>query len=328
MRQWKLALVCAAALFTLSLATACNRGSKKQAGQVTVGVVLKTLSSPYWQTVQAGLVNQAKDDGIRVDVIGPPTEDAIEQQINMVQDIMTQDVDVLVFSPSQPNASIKVMDEAKAKGIPVILVDTKMPDGYEDYATFIGTENYAAGVSAAEKIMTIIPKTGKIVIIDGAPGNPSTNQRCDGAEKVFKDNGYNVVTRQPAFSDKNRAYDVMTNILQSDPDIAAVFSANDDMGLGAYRALDQRAKTQNRENSTWVLGVDATNDALDVVIAGGKYITLAQNSYGMGTMAIENAQKLAKGETIDKRIDSGTQMIDTAEAAQTHQAFLKSILPQ
>lgn len=323
MKKLKYVLWCAAAAFMAFAVMSCNRGQgggAKAGGKIVVGTVLKTLSSPYWQTVAAGLQAQAKTDNVELILLGPPTEDAVEQQINMVQDVLTQGIDVLVFSPSQPNSSVKVLQDAKSKNIPVILVDTPMPDGFEDYATFIGTTNNVAGEDAAKELIPRIPPASNVVIIEGAPGNPTTTDRANGAESIFKAQGFTTI-RQPAYSDRNRAMEVMQNILQSTPDVAAVFASNDDMALGAYRALQQLGKTD-----TWVIGVDAINDALDAIINGGKYISLAQRSYGMGTLSIENAVKLVRGETIPKRIDSGTDMINSVEKAQEQKAFLARIL--
>jgi ribose transport system substrate-binding protein len=298
-----LVLVCVAGVFASPKAE-----SAAGSGKLKIAVVLKTLSSTYWRTVESGCDQAAAELGVELIKLGPPTEDAVEQQINMVQDVIAQGVDALVFSPSQPPTAVAVLQIAKAKGIPVILVDTPMPEGFTDYVTFIGTENYAAGVQAATEIMTQIPKGSKIVLIEGAPGNPATTQRADGAEKTFKDNGYVIASRQPGYSDRERAFTVMQNILQSTPDVAAVFASNDEMAHGAYRAINQAGK------SAVVVGVDGNKDAVESVIAGGLYGTLAQRSKRMGYLGVESAIKAVKGEAVEKRIDSGTDMITKKNA--------------
>ncbi|MDR3148162.1 MAG: sugar ABC transporter substrate-binding protein [Treponema sp.] len=300
-----LALVCVVGSFAGPRAEAA-----KGSGKLKIAVVLKTLSSTYWRTVESGCDQAAAELGVELIKLGPPTEDAVEQQINMVQDVIAQGIDALVFSPSQPPTAVAVLQQAKAKGIPVILVDTPMPDGFSDYVTFIGTENYAAGVQAATEIMTQIPKGAKIVLIEGAPGNPATTQRADGAEKTFKDNGYVIASRQPGYSDRERAFTVMQNILQSTPDVAAVFASNDEMAHGAYRAINQAGK------QAVVVGVDGNKDAVESVIAGGLYGTLAQRSKQMGYLGVEAAIKAVKGEAVEKRIDSGTDMITKKNAQQ------------
>lgn len=327
MKTNKLVGVMVCLLFAVSVSGVFAGGQQggttaAKSGQITVAAVLKTTVSPYWQTVVSGLKDGAKEHNVNlIGPLGPPTEDAVEEQINMIQSVISQKPDVLVVSPSQPPATIRVLQQARDAGIKVILVDTPMPDGFNDYATFIGTTNYTAGVDAANMIIASgkVPKGGKIVLLEGAPGNPSMTQRCDGAEKTFTDAGYVIASRQPAYSDKERAFTVMQNILQTTPDVAAVFSANDDQALGAWRALNQAGK-----GSVVVIGVDGTRDALNAILAGQLYGSMGQNSYGMGTIAIENAIKLVNGETIEKSIDSGTVKL-TKDNAQDQITFLDKI---
>jgi ribose transport system substrate-binding protein len=315
--------ICLAAAGLLLMITACNRqqaGGAKTDGQVTVAAVLKTTTSPYWQTVVSGLKDGAKEHNVRlIGPLGPPTEDAVEEQINMIQSVISQKPDVLVLAPSQPPATVKVLQQAKQAGIKVILIDSPMPEEFTDYETFIGTTNYTAGVDAANMIVNAgIPQGSNIVLLEGAPGNPTMTQRCDGAEKAFKDAGFVIASRQPAYSDKDRAFTVMQNILQTNPNVAAVFSANDDQALGAWRAINLAGK------QAVVVGVDGTRDALNSILRSELYGSMGQNSYQMGVLAIENAVKLAKGETIDKRIDSGTTQL-TIDNAQTQIEFLDRI---
>ena len=286
--------------------------------RLKVGVVLKTLSSQYWKIVAAGAKTAAQNNNVDLILLGPPTEDAIEQQINMVQDVLSQNIDVLVFSPSQPAASVNVLLQAKAKKIPVILVDTGMPEGFNDYASFIGTYNLAAGKAGGKALASQLKPGSKVLLIDGAPGNPACNDRIKGAEEVLKASGMIIAAKQPAYSDREKGYTVTQNVLQANPDINGVFSANDEMALGALRAMQQAGKRVP------IIGVDATEDALKSILAGEMYGSVAQGNYDMGLLAIEKAIELKAGKTIEKRIDSGATLI-TKENAQDLLDFRMSI---
>jgi len=260
----------------------------------------------------------AQNNNVDLILLGPPTEDAIEQQINMVQDVLSQNIDVLVFSPSQPAASVNVLLQAKAKKIPVILVDTGMPEGFNDYASFIGTDNLAAGKAGGKALASQLKPGSKVLLIDGAPGNPACNDRIKGAEEVLKASGMIIAAKQPAYSDREKGYTVTQNVLQANPDINGVFSANDEMALGALRAMQQAGKRVP------IIGVDATEDALKSILAGEMYGSVAQGNYDMGLLAIEKAIELKAGKTIEKRIDSGATLI-TKENAQDLLDFRMSI---
>lgn len=282
--------------------------AETKSDKTQIAVVLKTLSSEYWQRVVKGADQAAAEYGVELIKLGPPTEDAVEQQINMVEDALSRKPAGLVFSPSQPPTAVNVLNEAKRLGIPVILVDTPMPEDFDNFVTFIGTENYDAGVAAAEKVAASLGRTGNVVLIEGAPGNPTTTQRADGAGDVFKAKGFNIVSRQPGYSDRERAYTVMQNILQGNKDIDIVFCSNDEMALGALRAVQQAGV------DALVLGTDGNAEALESILAGGLYGTAAQKPEMMGYLGVVNAIKASQGETIDKRVDSGVDIITIVDA--------------
>lgn len=288
------------------------------ADKVKIAVVLKTLSSQYWKIVAAGAKAAAEKNNVDLILLGPPTEDAVEQQINMVQDVLAQKPAALVFSPSQPATAINVLTKVRAAGVPVLLVDTGMPEKFTDYSTFIGTDNIAAGKAGGEALVKLLKKGDKVILLDGAPGNPSMTDRCDGAKQVLEAAGVAIAARQPAYSDREKAYTVTQNILQSTPDVAGVFAGNDEEALGALRALKQAGK------SVPVIGVDANADNLKAILAGDLYGSIAQGNYDMGRLSIEKALEVIAGKTIEKRIDSGATLI-TKENAQQLLDFRNSI---
>lgn len=299
-------------------AMALGIGNASAAEKPKLAMILKTLSAPYWQIVVAGAKEAAEKNGADLVVLGPPTESAVEQQINMVQDVLAQKPDALIFSPSQPPTAVGVLSKfAKAK-IPVILVDTGMPEGFTDYVTFIGTDNFAAGKAGGEALAKVMKKGEKVLLLDGAPGNPAMTDRVNGAKEVLDAAGIVVGARQPADSDRERAFSVTQNVLQSTPDISGVFAGNDDEALGAMRALKQSGK------DVPVIGVNADDDALHAILSGDLYGSVAQSNYQMGVLGVEKALAAIKGEKIDKRIDSGAEFItkDNAQALLDQRAKL------
>jgi ribose transport system substrate-binding protein len=283
-------------------------GSLCAAAPVKMVVVLKTLSSQYWKIVASGAQEAAKKHNVTLTVLGPPTEDAVEQQINMVQDALAGKPDVLIFSPSQPATAVNVLMKAKEQHVPVILVDTGMPASFTDYVTFIGTDNTAAGKAGGKALAAVLKKGDKVLLLDGAPGNPSMTDRVNGAESVLKAAGMVIASKQPAYSDREKAYTATQNVLQSTPDIKGVFAGNDEEALGALRALQQAGK------KVPVIGVDANNDNLKAMLAGDLYGSIAQGNFDMGRLAVEKGLEVLAGKTVAKRIDSGATMMTKANA--------------
>jgi ribose transport system substrate-binding protein len=276
------------------------------AEKIKVACVLKTLSSQYWKIVAAGARDAAAKNGVELTLAGPPSEDDVEQQVNMIEDALTHKPAVLLVAPSQPPTVIPVLEKAKKAGIAVVLIDTDAD--WASKASFIGTTNLNAGKQGGQYLAKLLKKGDKVVLIDGAPGNPSCNDRVKGAEEALKAAGIVVAAVQPGYSDRDKALNVMQNILQAQPDVKGVFAANDEMALGAVRALQQAGKKLP------VIGTDGVADACNAILAGDMAGTVAQQPYEMGKLGIESAIKLAHQHPVQKRIDSGTKILDKSNA--------------
>ncbi|MEW9501480.1 sugar ABC transporter substrate-binding protein [Jeotgalibacillus marinus] len=302
----------------LALIAGCTgdeEGSGGDSSEESVAVVLKTLSSPYWKYVEAGAEAAGKDLGVDVTVVGPSAESQVIEQVNMLEDQVSQSPGAIVVAPSQPDTIIPVMENA-SQSLPVLLVDSDAD--FEGKTTFIGTENYTAGQEAGKLLASMLQEGDKVVLIAGALGNPSTDERIKGAREVLEEAGLEVVAEQAADSDRTKAMSVMENIFEKNSDIKGVFAANDDMALGALRAVEAKG------SDTKVIGTDGTQEAVESILNENLAGTIAQSPYQMGYQGVENALKTIEGEDIEERIDAGIDII-TKENAQEQLEFLNSI---
>lgn len=310
-------------LMTLALVGCSEKEAAEKEGESgksdnpNIVVVLKTLSSPYWKFVESGAKQAFKDLDVDGKVLGPASESQIVEQINMMDDALSKNPDALVSAPTQPPTAIPVFEKYNKKEIPVLLVDTDAD--WSDKTTFIGTDNLTAGKIGGEFLASLLAPGDKIAIIGGALGNSATDERVKGAEEALKNAGFEIVANQPADSDRSKATNVMENILQNHPDVKGVFAANDDMALGASRAIDAKGLDIK------VIGTDGTIEAVESIIAGSLAGSVAQNPYEMGYQSVVNALKAINGEEVDQRIDSGAEII-SSENAEEKLEFLQSLL--
>jgi ribose transport system substrate-binding protein len=303
-------MACVLMILCVTSAFAGGKGdqAKSSGGQLRVAVILKTLSSPYWQTVLSGANEAGKTFNVVIDAFGPPTEDGVEEQINMVQNAIQNKYDAIVFSPCQPPAAVSVLNQAKQAGIPVVVIDTPMPEDFQNYVTYIGSNNYQIGVLGAQEMLKVLTKGAKVLVLEGAPGNPSMTFRADGAEKTLRDAGMEIISRQPAYSDRERAFSITQNVLQTS-DIDAVWGSNDDQAEGAFRAISQTGKT------AVVVGVDGNTSAKESVRDGGLYATVAQSADQMGYLGVQYALDAINGKSVEKQIDAPTPVVTKANVA-------------
>lgn len=303
----KLMISVTAIVLSVSMLAACSSGGGKSEGKsasdkLKVQVVLKTISSPYWKYVEAGAKKAFQDLGVEGKVIGPASEAQIVEQVNMMEDALNDKPDALVVSPTQPSTAIPVFEKYKEKGIPVLLIDTDASD-WADKTTFIGTDNYTAGKLGGEYLASLLQEGDKVALISGALGNPASDDRIKGAKEVLEAKGMVIAATQPADSDKAKAMTVAENILQSNPDVKGFFAANDDMAIGVLSAVEAKGTILP------VIGTDGTIESIESILAGKLAGTVAQNPYEMGYKGVENAVKAIKKEAVDKRIDSGAEII-------------------
>jgi len=226
-------------------------------------------------------------------------------------------VNALVVAPSQPASAIPVFNKAKGAKIPVILADTDAK--WDDKVSFVGTGNFNGGKLAGEYFGKKVAKGGKVVILRGALGDPTHDERANGCVEGLKAAGLEVAVIQPANSERGMAVTVMENIVQSKQEFVGVFATNDEMALGAYKALEAA------KMNVPIVGFDGSPDALTSITEGKLNASIAQSPYNIGFKGVEAAIKAAKGEALDKRIDTGTEVINKDNVKQKSDE-LKKIL--
>ncbi|KZL93460.1 sugar ABC transporter substrate-binding protein [Clostridium magnum] len=292
--------------------------SDKKDGKANVAVVLKAVNSDYWKTVQAGAMDAGKELGVDVKVLGPNDETDIAGQTSLMEDQIVKKVSVLVVAPSQPSAALATFDKADQASIPVVLIDTDAK--WDKKKSFVGTGNLAGGKLGGKYLAEKVGKGSEVVIIRGALGDATHDERVNGAKEELEAAGVKIVEIQPANSDRNKAMSVMENLLQTHPNVKGVFCSNDEMALGAERALKQSNKT-----GVAVVGFDGSADALKSIKAGELTASVAQSPYNIGKLGVETAVKIAKGEKVENRVDTGTKVI-SKENVDAAQAELDKIL--
>jgi ribose transport system substrate-binding protein len=297
-------------LIVALIAVGCGstKTQTQEPAKMTIGVVVKALNSDYWKIVESGAKAAGTKYGVEVKVLGPNAETDVTGQISMLEDQITKKVNALVVAPSQPASAIPVFNRAKTAKIPVILADTDAQ--WDDKVTFVGTGNFNGGKLAGEYLAKKLGKGAKVVILRGAQGDRTHDERANGCIEGLKAAGLDVAAIQPANSERGMAVTVMENILQSKKEFAAVFATNDEMALGAWKALEA-AKL-----NIPVVGFDGSPDALTSIMDGKLDASIAQSPYNIGFKGVEAAIKAAKGESVDKRIDTGTEVINKDNVKQ------------
>ncbi|MFI7129031.1 substrate-binding domain-containing protein [Nonomuraea sp. NPDC050153] len=282
-------LIAGAALACL---TACGGGG--DAGDVKIGMSVSTLNNPYFVRFRDGAQAEAKKLGVTLTVTDAQND--ASQQVNQVQNFTSQNMKAIIINPVDSDAAAPAVKAADRFAIPVIAADRGVNGAA--VAQTVASDNVAGGRLAAQELARLLGEKGNVAVLQGVPGTSAARDRGKGfAEGVAAYPNIKVVARQPADFDRTRGLDVMTNLIQSHPDLAGVFAENDEMALGAIKALGARAGRQVK-----VVGFDGTPDAIKAVRAGTLSATVAQQPGLLGQEAVDAAVKAAKGERVPKTV--------------------------
>lgn len=302
--------IVAVILATLGMGGGC--GQKTPSATYRIAVVTKALDSEFWLALKSGAEAAAREHpDVEVAVLAPEREINIDQQVSILEDQILKKVSALAVAPAGASEVIPVLQKARASGIPVLLVDTDAP--WPDKLSYIGTDNRLGGKLAGEYIARALGGKGKVAVIRGILGVQAHEDRVAGfREAIAAAAAIELVTIQPANSERALAMTVMENILTSHPDVAAVFATSDQMALGAMEALAAR----NLTGKVILVGFDAGKEAVRAVKSGQIAAVVAQHPFLMGRRAVETAIRAIRGEPVEKRIDTGTTLVTRENADQ------------
>ncbi len=296
-------------LLAVGVAAGCSldngdTGSKsedKKEGKLKVGLSISTLNNPFFVTLKEGAEKAAKEANIELTVADAQNDSA--KQINDIEDLIQQGVDVLLINPTDSSAVTSAIESANQANIPVITVDRSAEGG--KVVSHIASDNVAGGKMAGEFLIEKLKDGGNIVELEGIPGSSAARERGEGFHQAI-DGAANikVIAKQAADFDRAKGLSVMENILQSHKDIKAVFAHNDEMALGALEALEAHGM-----KDVWVVGFDATEDAVKAVKDGKMAATVAQKPEMIGEQAVQTALKVSKGEKVESFIPVPLELV-------------------
>ncbi|MET8943936.1 substrate-binding domain-containing protein [Streptomyces sp. NPDC004542] len=298
-----------AAVVTVALvgATSFLHNGSSATATPKMGLSLSTLNNPFFVQIRAGAQAEAKKLG--VDLTVTDAQNDASQQANQVQNFTSSSLGAVIVNPVDSDAASNSVQAADKAGIPVIAVDRGVNKASVD--ALVASDNVAGGELAARTIGEKLGGKGKIVILQGQAGTSAARERAEGFAKGLKAYpGIQVVAQQPADFDRTKGLDVMSNLLQAHPDVQGVIAANDEMALGAVKALGSKAG-----RSVQVVGFDGTPDGLTAVKNGTLYASVAQQPSQLGKIAVDNALKAVQGKKVEETVKVPVKVVTKENVA-------------
>ncbi len=267
--------------------------------QDTLAMVVSTLNNPFFVTMKEGAEKKADQLGYKLIVLDSQNDPS--KELSNVEDLIIRGVKAILINPTDSDAVSNAIRIANQAEIPVLTLDRGASRG--DVVSHIASDNVAGGEMAGKFISEKIGKNARVIQLEGIAGTSAARERGQGFMNAVKSENMDLLASQPADFDRTKGLNVMENMLASKPNTQAVFAQNDEMALGAVRAVQASGK------DILIVGFDGTSDGIAAVKRGLLGATIAQQPGLIGEIGVESAVKVLKGEAVDKNVPVPLMMV-------------------
>ncbi|RBW64981.1 ribose ABC transporter substrate-binding protein RbsB [Vibrionales bacterium C3R12] len=281
----KLATLISAAVLSASVSATAQ-------AQDTMAIVLSTLNNPFFVTMKDGAEAKAEELGYNLIVLDSQNDPS--KELSNIEDLTVRGVKAILINPTDSDAVSNAIRMANRSKIPVLTLDRGASRG--DVVSHIASDNVIGGEMAGHFIMEKVGEKAKVIQLEGIAGTSAARERGEGFMNSVRGSHMELLASQPADFDRTKGLNVMENLLAANPDVQAVFAQNDEMALGAVRAVQASGK------DVMIVGFDGTDDGIAAVNRGILAATVAQQPDMIGSLGIEIADKILKGEKVEAYI--------------------------
>jgi fructose transport system substrate-binding protein len=306
---------CLLTAFSLALVAAgCGSGAKGSSKDITIGLITKTDTNPFFVKMKEGAEKEAKAKGVKLMTAAGKFDGDNASQVTAMENMIAAGVKGILIVPSDTKAIVPSLAKARAKGIDVIALDTP-PDPQSSADALFATNNLTAGVLIGKYAKSVEGgKPVKIAMLDLNPGITVGVLRHNGFLQGYgiKDGDPSIACTQYTAGDQAKGQTAMENCLQKEPGINLVYTINEPAALGAYTAL----KAAGRTASTMIVSIDGGCTGVKAVQSGQIAATAQQYPLKMAAQGVDSIVAWARGgKKATGYTDTGVNLI-TAKPQQ------------
>lgn len=313
--KWKSMFTCFLLLLCAVVVTACGKDSSEQKKEgketpgsqklITVGYAQSgTGASWSLANVESIQENCTEENGIKL--LYENAEDDFENQIKIVRSFIEKKVDLISFTPIVSEGWDEVLQEAKAAGIPVIVMD-RMVDVKDDtlYHCWIGSNFLLEGYKAADWLIDYMDSlktkknTYKVALFQGALGASAETGRTQGIEEMLGAEGnYKIIYKETGNFSYDGGVENMEKVLRQKLDIDILICENDDMALGAIEVLEKNGIKPGKD--IVIVSFDGIHAAFEAMTEGKINCDMECNPL-TGKLLASAVKKVINGDPISKK---------------------------
>lgn len=264
---------------------------------------------PYWEMVEKGAEQAAKNYGIDIEFTGP-VRNNMEEQLSLMEKAIAARVDAIIVQGLNDEKFTPVINKAVKRGIPVITIDTDAPKSKR--LAYVGTDNVAAGERLGKLVVETSGGSGNIGVIIGSELAENQLQRLEGLKKVVERYpNLKVVDVRTSNISHMEAIQQAANMLRMHPEINIVVGTSSTDALGVLQA----AKSL-KINDLTIIGFDNQKEMLSAIRRGEIKATVAQQPYLMGSTAVRLVYEHFQGKALRSEYFTGVKVLDRSNAQE------------
>jgi ribose transport system substrate-binding protein len=272
------------------------------AGAETIATFTRNPSNPILRGVRIGGEIAANALGVGI-VHFIPRSEAPPEQLGLVDEVIRNKPDAIVFAPFDPKAMVPAVDKLNAAGIPVTNVNERLAGG--TIVSYVGTDDYQLALTTARYLIKAMGGKGNIVILEGPDNLPTSIARVKAYKDVLKEfPDVKLLASKSANYARTPAVETMRSFLRLYPQIDGVLAANDPMAIGAIEAL----KAANRK--ALVVGINASKEVLDFIKSGDLLGSGDYNGFLQGCLGVEIALRNLRKQPVPKEVNLKAVVVD------------------
>ncbi|MCU0911354.1 MAG: substrate-binding domain-containing protein [Rhodobacteraceae bacterium] len=286
-----------------------------------VGVSMALFDDNFLTVLRNGIQAYADEQGHDVQI--EDAQNDVAKQLDQINNFIASGVDAIIVNPVDTSATQAMTDAAAAAGVPLVYVNRQpinvdtLPDNQAFVASNESDSSRQGFIEQCNQWKAAGKTEVSVYVMQGELSNQAAVQRTQNYTDVINEGGcavtVNVIDQQTANWSRDQAQNLMTNWLSTGTAFDGVLANNDEMALGAIQAMKAAGISMD---DVIVSGVDATQDALASMQAGELDITVFQNAAAQGSGALDAAVKLARGETVEKKVYIPFELVTPANIDQ------------
>ncbi|NCD32513.1 MAG: hypothetical protein EOL87_03755 [Spartobacteria bacterium] len=267
-----------------------------------VVLAISTTRNPFFQSIIAGASSVAALQGINM--IVDDAQDDSAKQLEALAGYISDGVDLLIINPADTVSCGSAVELANTMDIPVITIDRNVMSG--DVLSHLASDNYSGGQMVADYLINTLPDGGHILELQGILGTSATHDRGMGFNAGLEKEKTFIIDHQTADFDREKAKQLVAQLLARGQQYDAIFAHNDEMILGALAAVKEAGSTP----LPVLVGFDATPEAVTAVKQGELSLTIAQEPENMGKIAMQLAADILRGDAVEREKKVGLKRIE------------------